>query len=77
MKVVHGIHHITAIAGQPQENADFYAGILGMRLVKRSINQDDPSKFTRSWFAWANTLFGEFVLKVLNEHPQVLQRAAS
>jgi len=45
VKVVHGIHHITAIAGPPQENADFYAGILGMRLVKRSINQDDPGTY--------------------------------
>jgi glyoxalase family protein len=42
MQPVHGLHHITAIAGSAQENLDFYAGILGMRLVKRSINQDDP-----------------------------------
>lgn len=42
---VHGLHHITAIAGPAQENLDFYAGILGMRLVKRSINQDDPSTY--------------------------------
>jgi glyoxalase family protein len=39
---VNGLHHITAIAGPPQENLDFYAGLLGMRLVKRSVNQDDP-----------------------------------
>ena len=38
MHSVHGLHHITAIAGPAQENLDFYAGILGMRLVKRSIN---------------------------------------
>jgi glyoxalase family protein len=37
-----GIHHITAIAGEPQENLDFYAGILGLRLVKLTINFDDP-----------------------------------
>jgi glyoxalase family protein len=42
---VNGLHHITAIAGDPQENLDFYAGILGMRLVKRSVNQDDPSSY--------------------------------
>jgi glyoxalase family protein len=42
---VNGLHHITAIAGAPQENLDFYAGILGMRLVKRSVNQDDPSTY--------------------------------
>ena len=37
-----GLHHVTAIAGPAQENLDFYAGVLGMRLVKRSVNQDDP-----------------------------------
>jgi glyoxalase family protein len=42
---VHGLHHITAIAGPAQENLDFYAGILGMRLVKRSINQDDSGTY--------------------------------
>ncbi|HKB10542.1 MAG TPA: ring-cleaving dioxygenase [Vicinamibacterales bacterium] len=40
-----GLHHITAIAGRAQENLDFYAGILGMRLVKRSVNQDDPGTY--------------------------------
>ena len=45
MHSVRGIHHITAIAGPAQENLDFYSGILGMRLVKRSINQDDPSTY--------------------------------
>lgn len=33
---VHGIHHVTAIAGDAQENLNFYVGVLGMRLVKRS-----------------------------------------
>jgi glyoxalase family protein len=42
---VKGLHHITAIAGPAQENADFYAGVLGMRLVKRSVNQDDPGTY--------------------------------
>lgn len=42
---VHGIHHVTAIAGSPQENLTFYAGVLGMRLVKRSVNQDDPGTY--------------------------------
>src|SRR5205823_7294322 len=45
MQGVHGLHHITAIAGPAQENLDFYAGVLGMRLVKRSINQDDPGTY--------------------------------
>ncbi len=37
---VHGIHHVTAIAGDAQENLDFWVGVMGMRLVKRSVNQD-------------------------------------
>lgn len=37
---VHGIHHVTCIAGDAQENIDFYTGTLGMRLVKKSVNQD-------------------------------------
>jgi glyoxalase family protein len=45
MHGVNGLHHITAIAGPPQENLDFYAGVLGMRLVKRSVNQDDPGTY--------------------------------
>lgn len=36
-----GIHHITAIVGHPQENVDFYAGVLGLRLVKQTVNFDD------------------------------------
>ena len=43
--MIHGIHHITAIAGDAQENLDFYVGVLGMRLVKRSVNQDDPGTY--------------------------------
>src|SRR6187431_1798635 len=45
MRPVNGLHHITAISGPAQENLDFYAGILGMRLVKKSVNQDDPSTY--------------------------------
>src|SRR6266852_1419278 len=40
-----GIHHITAIAGDPQRNLDFYAGLLGLRLVKRTVNFDDPETY--------------------------------
>jgi glyoxalase family protein len=40
-----GLHHVTAIAGPAQVNLDFYAGILGMRLVKKSVNQDDPGTY--------------------------------
>ena len=45
MRGVSGLHHVTAIAGPAQENLDFYAGILGMRLVKKSVNQDDPGTY--------------------------------
>src|SRR5690625_3892432 len=40
-----GIHHITAIVGHPQENVDFYAGVLGLRMVKKTINYDDPGTY--------------------------------
>lgn len=45
MPHVSGLHHVTAIAGPAQENLDFYAGVLGMRLVKKSVNQDDPGTY--------------------------------
>src|SRR5580700_10358595 len=44
-KQILGIHHITAIAGDPQRNLDFYAGLLGLRLVKRTVNFDDPGTY--------------------------------
>ena len=40
-----GIHHITAITADAQENVDFYAGVLGLRLVKKTVNQDNPSVY--------------------------------
>ncbi len=40
-----GIHHVTAIAGPPQRNLDFYAGVLGLRFIKRTVNFDDPSTY--------------------------------
>lgn len=39
------MHHVTAIAGDPQRNLAFFTGVLGMRLVKRSVNQDDPHTY--------------------------------
>jgi glyoxalase family protein len=44
-KQILGIHHITAIAGNPQTNLDFYAGLLGLRLVKLTVNFDDPTTY--------------------------------
>ncbi|UZD22178.1 ring-cleaving dioxygenase [Algoriphagus halophytocola] len=43
--LIKGIHHITAIAGNPQQNVDFYTGILGLRLVKKTINFDAPDVY--------------------------------
>lgn len=45
MTSVLGIHHVTAIASDPQRNIDFYAGLLGLRLVKRTVNFDDPQTY--------------------------------
>ena len=45
MSPVHGIHHVTAISGDPQQNLEFYTGLLGLRLVKRSVNQDVPDTY--------------------------------
>lgn len=66
-----GIHHITAIVGHPQENVDFYAGVLGLRLVKKTVNFDDPGTYHLyfgneggkpgtiiTFFPWANTRSG-------------------
>jgi glyoxalase family protein len=40
-----GIHHVTAITADAQANVDFYAGVLGLRLVKKSVNQDNPTVY--------------------------------
>src|SRR6266446_6706887 len=40
-----GLHHITAIATDPQHNLDFYTQMLGLRLVKRTVNFDDPRSY--------------------------------
>ncbi|WP_408958878.1 ring-cleaving dioxygenase [Natrinema sp. 74] len=40
-----GLHHVTAIAGDPQDNADFYVGTLGLRFVKQTVNHDDTSTY--------------------------------
>ena len=42
---IEGLHHITAISGPPQRNLDFYAKVLGLRFVKRTVNFDDPSVY--------------------------------
>jgi glyoxalase family protein len=68
---VTGLHHITAIASDPQQNVDFYCGVLGLRLVKRTVNFDDPLTYhlyygteagapgtILTYFAWPNAFAG-------------------
>ena len=45
MDGIEGLHHVTAIAGEPQVNINFYAGVLGLRLVKVTVNFDDPTTY--------------------------------
>lgn len=45
MTAVTGLHHVTVNSGDPQENVDFYVGVLGLRLVKRTVNQDAPDTY--------------------------------
>ena len=40
-----GIHHVTAISGEAQRNVDFYLGVLGLRIVKKTVNFDDPTTY--------------------------------
>jgi glyoxalase family protein len=67
-----GIHHVTCVAGDPQRNVDFWVETLGLRLVKRSINQDDPGTYhfffadaegtpgtSMTFFPWADLPRGE------------------
>jgi catechol 2,3-dioxygenase-like lactoylglutathione lyase family enzyme len=68
---VNGLHHVTAIAGNAQGNVNFYAGALGLRLVKRTVNFDDPLTYhlyygtelgapgtILTFFAWPNAYRG-------------------
>ncbi|WP_047980463.1 ring-cleaving dioxygenase [Ornithinibacillus contaminans] len=72
MKKTAGIHHITAIVGHPQENVEFYASVLGLRLVKKTVNFDDPGTYHLyfgndsgrpgsiiTFFPWANAYQGK------------------
>jgi glyoxalase family protein len=42
---IRGLHHVTAIASDPQRNLDFYVRLLGLRFVKRTVNFDDPGTY--------------------------------
>ncbi|THB76548.1 MAG: ring-cleaving dioxygenase, partial [Desulfobulbaceae bacterium] len=67
MNNIHGIHHITAISGSPAVNLHFYETVLGLRLVKQTVNFDDPYTYhlyygnedgapgtIMTFFPWAN-----------------------
>src|SRR5690349_20710469 len=45
MDAIKGLHHVTAIASDPQQNIDFYRNVLGQRLVKRTVNFDSPDTY--------------------------------
>jgi meiotically up-regulated gene 157 (Mug157) protein len=47
----------------------------GKGFMHESFNKNDPAKFTRDWFAWANTLFGELILKLDKTNPRLLEKA--
>ena len=44
-RVIAGLHHVTAISGAPQENVDFYTALLGQRLIKKTVNFDEPGTY--------------------------------
>src|ERR1700678_987806 len=44
-KPIVGLHHVTAIASDPQRNLDFYTEVMGLRFVKRTVNFDDPGSY--------------------------------
>lgn len=46
----------------------------GTGFMHESFYKDDAAQFTRKWFAWANTLFGEFIVKIANENPHLLSK---
>lgn len=48
------------------------ASHAGTGFMHESFEKNDPSKFTRSWFAWANTIYGEFLWKIFNTKPELL-----
>ena len=46
----------------------------GTYFMHESVNVDNPKKYTRPWFCWANSLFGELILKISEEYPELLKK---
>src|SRR5260370_26102528 len=67
---ISGIHHVTAIASNPQRNLDFYTRVLGLRLVKRTVNFDDPGTYH---FYFADEIDCSFDEPRSEEHTSELQ----
>jgi meiotically up-regulated gene 157 (Mug157) protein len=44
----------------------------GTGFIHEAFLKDNPARFTRPWFAWANSLFGELIVRLSQEHPQLL-----
>ena len=44
----------------------------GTGFMHEGFDKDNPNKYSRDWFAWANTLFGELIIKIKNENPSIL-----
>ena len=47
----------------------------GTGFMHEAFDQDDPARFTRAWFAWANTLFGELIVQLVAQRPELLRHA--
>jgi len=80
MSPITGLHHVTAIAGDAQRNLEFYTRVMGMRLVKRSVNQDRPDTYhlfygdavghagsDLTFFPWPHTPPGKRGIGLTNE----------
>ena len=71
------MYALTATAGSGAEIgqalAMLKASSAGTGFMHESYNRNDVQKFTRPWFAWANTLFGELIVKTVATRPELLQ----
>jgi meiotically up-regulated gene 157 (Mug157) protein len=72
---------IAAITSQQESEiasclATLKATHAGTGFMHESFCKDDPARFTRTWFAWANTMFGELILKIRDSYPQLLRAQA-